>query len=330
MNLTNFQSIWTPVEKYLKEKKIRDSTIKDRYYSFKILCDNTDIQEIKDLGNTDIAKEFLAVLDMKNLKDNTKRNHLSNISSTVERLIEQQVYEKIDYGLEIEYGNPYKYLLKSTFFEDDKESHKTRSKTEVELWVGLIPRLEIKVIWALAAMGLRKFEIWGLKRSQFDLKKRAIKNVKRKGRKTQKRIGLPLWIIPLLEKYFKRLDKDESLVQITYTAVTIFFKRKYMRDLSTMLTRLTSNPDLMERYEKVIDPLEDILENGNITLHALRATWDTLAAGKMEDIYRRFHLNHALKGSDETYVQIANNDQKFKEYLKDLDENGPHFDLEGI
>lgn len=58
-------------------------------------------------------------------------------------------------------------------------------------------------------------------------------------------------------------------------------------------------------WQKILDGLLILSQNNAITPHELRTTWDTLAEkNKMRESYRRYHLNHRLKGMDDVYIQI--------------------------
>lgn len=329
MTLEVYPSIWETIKADLVSRRLKPDTITNMKTAMNLLFKITDISSFNDFGKPELAKQFLAGLETMQIKDQTKREYLVRISSYVSYLIKRQKNEQVDYKIHNE-NNPFEYLLKTVYFEDDLTHYPARTQAEIELWIGLIPRNDYKTVYALAASGTRRFEIFLLKKNQFDLQKREIKNIKRKGRKSQKRIGIPKWLIPILNIRLQMLKEDEQIISCGQETICSAFAIKHYNNIIKMAHKLNKDPALRNRYSGELETLDLIIENGIITLHSLRTSWITLASGSMIDLYRKFHTNHALGGQDDTYAQIYASDKKFKEYLEDMDKNSPQYDFKEI
>lgn len=318
--MNEIDRFWLYAEKSFFQQGLAKGTIRGRRITFRLYVKLTNMKSISQLEDLELARRFIH-LRRGTIKDTTLQANLNVMRDIIQHLIEIQDYEDTPYHFK---KNVFKYLTKKTQFSKDHEHFKPRSTKEFKIWIKLIHEPKFKALYILYTLGLRRSEPLGLRKSQFELDKNYIANVLRKGNRIHTKLGLPKFVIPFLEDFLTNFDDDDLPFQMAFSTIARFNHRHYNRllELKSKLERRTNNP----YWREIFEGIKLIERNGKITPHQGRTTWDTIAEkNRMRESYRRYHLNHRLEGSDDTYIQIGRQKEAFEDYLKELNRCSPNF-----
>ena len=147
-------------------------------------------------------------------------------------------------------------------------------------------------------------------------------------------IYLPSFTIPYIKNLLdlpKNKIKNKSVKDTLFTfkdpenvSIRSNVHFKHLMNMKAKLEKTERNA----YWENIYQGLLLIEKNGKIAPHQLRTTWDTLSVKYgCRDVYRRYHLNHRLKGEDEIYVQIAKIPEVFQDYANNIEKNSPNYGL---
>ncbi|OLS27975.1 MAG: Tyrosine recombinase XerC [Candidatus Heimdallarchaeota archaeon LC_3] len=316
-----YVKFWKDIEKHLIGKKVANGTIENRRKALTSFIKLTNSTKISDLENVKFVETFIAKFKG---KDSSLIIYLSNLSSIIENFKKRGEFEEI-YKFK---KNPFAYKMEDNSFENDGESHKARTKLEIEIWIKLITDKQYKLLFMFYATALRLSEPLELRKTQFNLEKREMLNVVRKGKrknnknKIQKKLGIPKWMIPILEDHLKTVD--DKLFNIN-TGKVDYFTKAHFKKLTELREKLEKKGNLNNYWQRVKDGLDLIVSDGKIIPHQLRKSWNTLAVeGRMFESFRKFHMNHS-SGIQDIYTKIYDIPSTWREYLEELDNHSPQF-----
>ena len=319
-----YQELWEDIEKRLDSKGRANGTIENRRKALTSFIKHTKSTNLSDLEDLESVETF-----MKNFriggkrKDSSLKLYLKNISNIIKNSQKRKNQTGKGYtGIENFKRNQFQFVLDEYTFKDDIESHKPRTKLEIEIWIKLIREKQYKLFFMFCAMGLRLFEVLELRRGQLNIEDRAILDVRRKGnKKPQEKLGLPKWIVPHIVEHLKTVD--DKLFTINKGQIEYFIK-KHFKNLTKMREKLEKKGNLNNYWQRIKNGLDLIVENKFIS-HSLRGSWNTLAIeGRMFEDFRKFHMNHST-GIQKVYSQIYNIPSTWREYLNELDNHSPQF-----
>lgn len=315
---------WYLIAPFLERRNLSPATLKNMRVHFSKFFEVTGAKELEDLLN--IENTYQLIDRFENNKPSYIQTILRYLSMTLKSLIIASDYDTIPV-FNRQSKNPFEYILHQRKFIGETTHHLARSKSEIELYISNMPELKNRLPWELGAMGLRHFEVFQLEKKQFDLEDRSIKNVLRKGRKRQKKLGIPQWLIKPLEIHLRRLGPNDPLFK-TGKSTNFDFNTQYWANIQKMHQKIASDPSLMSQYQDTYTILDQTITNGKVTMHQLRSSWDTFAKQlDMNDTFRLYHLNHS-QGMDDIYIQLAGANKKiWKRYLEELDEHSVQYDF---
>ncbi|MFQ5977324.1 MAG: hypothetical protein ACE5OZ_04235 [Candidatus Heimdallarchaeota archaeon] len=326
------------IEKLLNTWYPNRNTREEIHLSLRWMIEYGKVTHFGELAHFKTFKQFYDnLIIQEGITRQTILKRLESLSSFIQKAIKSQssivgTIFRVDYA---------KALIERQNLRREHNRNICRDKDEIELWISTLPTVEERAIWALYAEALRNIEVLphedpydpdrtiGLRWSQFDPTKRCLTKVRRKtyrdGFKTHAVIRLSEATFKLLLAQQAQQGNNEFIFSLTGGAVRYRYQKHFQR-LQEWLIEMESHPT---GNSSLFQPLRKLLTRkygeGRIGVlpHQFRHTWDTLAAeNKMQDIYRRYHMAHNLKGGDHYYVHI---DKRPEAYFAEYDHAAPKF-----
>ncbi|MFQ5976909.1 MAG: hypothetical protein ACE5OZ_02110 [Candidatus Heimdallarchaeota archaeon] len=305
--------------------------------SLRKLIEYGNIESVEQLGEKAPYKQLLEGLqDNENIAPTTIYNDFSNLAALLDRII--RGYISVG-GIHIDRNFARAIMIQNVSIWGKKESYACRDEDEIQLWISSLPTIEERALWALFAEGLRRHDVLqrpdpytgnptGLRWSNFDERKKCLKNVQRKRLRNLRSIHT--WIrlsdstVNLLKQWKTEANpkSSDSFIfsfggtKLTNKSRAHFNSLQEFLKKHEMIAHSKISPNIRASVRKLI-------ERGYPTPHELRHSWETHATErKMQMEYRRYHLNHRQQGGDAVYLHI---DERPEAYFREYDRAAPKY-----